>query len=178
MKRVNLYIISSLLLLTGGLAMGMGELGKVCLFSGISGVIMLDGKPVANARLVRTADRDGAKTDETMTDKDGRFSFPAMFERTVAKYLPQEFVSAQQIHVHFEGKNYEMWTGVKRKQEENTESRGKPLVVKCELNSARNTIYVDHAVYITMCTWDVEPDPIKVWKDEDLFDNSMEQKER
>lgn len=158
--------------------MGMSDLGKVCLFSGISGVITLDGKPVANARLVRTADRDGAKTDETHTDSNGYFKMPAVFERTVAKYLPQEFVVSQEIFVHYNNNVYALWTGVKRKPEENAESRGKPLIVKCDLSSERNTIFVDRTAYITMCTWDVVPDPKKVWKDEDLFDNSMEQKEK
>jgi len=169
-KNFKFHLVGILVFATGISAMGMSDLGKVCLFSEISGVITLEGKPVANARLVRIGDRDGAKSDEATTDANGNFRFPAMFERTAAKYLPQEFVVQQQIQAHFQGKEYAMWAGVKRTPEENTESRGKPLVVKCELNSATNSITVNRSVFITLCTWDVEPDPKKVWKDEDLFE--------
>ena len=45
----------------GVYAMSLGDVGRVCLFSSISGTITLDGKPVVNARLVRTSDRDGPR---------------------------------------------------------------------------------------------------------------------
>ena len=138
--------------------MAVSDLGKVCLFSGISGVITLNGKPVANAKLVRTADRDGVRTDETTTDEKGYFSMPPVFERTVTKYLPQEFVVSQQINVIFNGEKYELWSAVKRKPEENTEALGKRLVVECELNNEVNHIAVDRSVFFTLCTWDVKPD--------------------
>lgn len=74
--------------------MGLKDLGKVCLFSGMSGVIQMDGKPAAKVRLVRTAE---SRVDETTTDEHGYFEFPPIFERTVTKYLPQEFAALQQI---------------------------------------------------------------------------------
>ncbi len=138
--------------------MSLTDIGKVCLFSKISGVITLNGKPAAGAKLVRTADRDGTKTDETVTDENGFFEFPAMFERTITKHLPMEFVASQEILVHYEGKEYEMWSGVKRKREENSESRGKPLDVKCELSNEMKRIKVNGSPISSLCTWDVEPD--------------------
>lgn len=98
-------------MLGGVKVMAVSDLGKVCLFSEITGVITLNGKPVANARLVRTADRVGAITDETTTDEKGHFSMPAVYERTIAKYLPQEFVASQEIHVYLDGTKYEMGQG-------------------------------------------------------------------
>jgi len=142
--------------------MSLSDLGKVCLFSGISGVIELNGKPAAHVRLVRRAD---TKTDETTTDENGYFEFPPIFRRTVAKYLPQEFVVTQTIAAHHEGVKYDLWSGVKRQPEENAESRGKPLVVKCELNlSERNYVMVEGSPIFSLCTWDVIPDP-----KEDIF---------
>ena len=41
------------------------DIGKVCLFSAMSGVITLDGKPVAGALLKRTVDHQKPKSDET-----------------------------------------------------------------------------------------------------------------
>lgn len=140
--------------------MAVSDLGKVCLFSGISGVITLDGKPVANARVVRTANRDGAMTDETVTDNKGHFNFPAVYERTVTKYLPQEFVVKQDISVYYQNKKYDMWSGVKRRPDENTESRGAPLIVKCELNQEKKFKQVNNSPIISLCTWEAEPDII------------------
>lgn len=140
--------------------MAVSDLGKVCLFSGISGVITLNGKPVANAKLVRTADRDGVMTDETTTDVNGYFSMPAVFERTITKYLPQEFVAAQKIFVYVDGMKYKMWSGVKRKPFENAESRGEPLVVKCELSSDEKFKQVDNSPIFSLCEWEAEPDTI------------------
>lgn len=140
--------------------MTLTDAGKVCLFSKISGVIKLDGKPVPNARLVRIANRSGEKTDEAVTDAHGFFEFPAVFERTITKFLPQEFVVKQEIFVHYNQKKYEIWAGVKRKPEENAESRGKALIVECELNSEKKFIQVNNSPIISLCTWDVEPDVI------------------
>ena len=164
-------IFFSLLCAMGVYAMTLGDVGRVCLFSAISGTITLDGKPVANARLVRTGDRDGPRVDETVTDEKGYFEFPPMYERTITKFLPQEFVASQKVMVHYQGGEYEMWSAVKRQPQENVESRGKPLVVKCELNSEQNLIMVNGSPIHSLCSWDVEPDPKIDWEKEGFFDN-------
>ena len=173
MKEHMLLKIASIFLMftaIGVFAMGLGDIGRVCLFSAISGTITLDGKPAANARLVRTGDRDGAKTDETFTDENGYFAFPPMYERTITKFLPQEFVARQRIVVNYNENSYEVWSGVKGSVNENSESRGKNLVVMCELNSDKKYIWVDGSPYSTLCTWNVEPDPVIDWEKESFFD--------
>ena len=133
--------------------------GKVCLFSAISGVITLDGKPASGALLKRTVDHQKPKSDETHTDANGHFEFPAFFEKTIAKYLPMEFVVGQKIMVTYQEKNYKIWSGVKSTPEENSEARGKALVVKCELNSEKKLVLIDGDPIFSRCTWDVDPDP-------------------
>lgn len=143
--------------------MSLRDVGKVCLFSGISGVITLDGEPVVNAKVRRIVGRvftGGKKIDETTTDENGYFEMPAVFQRTISKYLPQEFVAPQQMFVDYNGKEYFLWEGVKREPGENVESRGKPLVVSCELASEEKNIVVDGSFITSVCTWDVEPDKI------------------
>lgn len=147
----------------GVFAMSLGDVGKVCLFSPISGTITLNGKPVVNARLVRTGDRDGPRVDETVTNELGYFEFPAMVERTITKLLPMEFVASQKIVVSHGGKDYEIWSSIKRNPDENTESRGKPLVVTCELNSEERSILIDRVPIHSLCRWDVEPDAPVDW---------------
>lgn len=132
------------------------DFGKVCLFSAISGVVKLDGVPVAHAKLVR---KSGTKIDAIVTNEEGYFRFEAKFQRTITKFLPQEFCASQVITVYYEDKEYKMWSGVKRKKEENAESRGKPLIVECELYSEEELIIVNRSPIFSLCTWDVEPDP-------------------
>jgi hypothetical protein len=141
--------------------MSISDVGKVCLFSRMSGVVKLHGEPAKNARLVRTVSLSSSpKTDETYTDENGYFEFPAVFERTVAKFLPMEFVAKQDIVVHYQGTEYEMWDGIKRRPEENVESRGQPLVVECEL-AMEELDYksVNGGPIFSRCIWGAEGDP-------------------
>jgi hypothetical protein len=144
-----------------GVAMSIFDAGKVCLFSKISGTITLDGKPAANATVIRTVNLNKNKTDQTTTDENGYFEMPAVFQRTVTKFLPQEFVSTQTITVNFNQKVYRMWHSVKRSPEENTEAKGKPLKVKCDLGAEEKLINVNRAPIFSLCEWDVEPDVIE-----------------
>jgi hypothetical protein len=177
MNKFNLFRYFFILLIvifaTGVFAMSVSDIGKVCLFSSISGVITLNGKPAAGAKLIRTADRDGVKTDETVTDKNGFFEFPAMFERTITKHLPMEFVASQKIVAHYDGKEYKIWSGVKRKKEENVESRGKPLVVSCELNSEIKYIDIGATFIHSLCIWDVISDQPTNWEKTGFFDENV-----
>jgi len=169
LKKFRFHLIGILVFIAGISAMGMSDFGKVCLFSEMSGIITLNGKPAANVRLMRTAEH-GATRDETVTDSSGNFRFPPMFKRTAAKYLPQEFVVKQDIVAYYNNNEYKLWEGVKGAPEENVESRGKPLVVKCELNREVNHVSFGGSVFFTLCTWDVESDPPTEWKPEDLFE--------
>lgn len=153
--------------------MAISDVGKVCLFSEISGVITLNGKPVSHAKLVRTVNKEKEITDETMTDESGHFAMPAVFDRTITKFLPMEFVVRQVIYVHYEGKEYKLWSGVKREPEENSESRGKPLVVSCELNQEKQYKQVNGSPIISYCIWDAESDP-PIDANSNLFDTNTE----
>lgn len=144
---------------SGSSATSIFDVGKVCLFSKISGVIALDGLPAANAKVIRTANLNKDKVDYTYTDENGFFEMPAVFQRSVKKFLPQEFVANQDIFVDYMNKNYRIWSSVKRTPEENSESRGKDLVVECELNSEETLITVNNSPIFSLCKWNVEPDP-------------------
>ena len=143
---------------------------KPCLFSGMTGIVNYEGKPAANVRLLRKI--EGKDIDETITDENGYFEFKVVFKKkSFFDFLPMEFVVQQIITAIKDGKEYGLWSGVKRKREENSESRGKPLVVSCELSlEERNHIGVNDSPFFTLCTWDVEEDPER--EDFDLFDES------
>jgi len=145
--------------------MGLSDVGKVCLFSGMTGVIKLDGKPVSGAKLVRVVNKEKDITDEVITDEKGYFEFKPIYSRTITKFLPMEFVVSQKIDVFYKGAKYEMWSGVKREPEENTESRGAPLVIECELTAEEELKIVNGTSIFSLCKWDAEPDP----KEENIF---------
>lgn len=153
--------------------MSVSDIGKLCVFSQMSGVVTHDGKPVANARLVRSGEVAGSeKEDEAITDDTGRFHFPALYVRSITKYLPQEFVAKQSIQLHHEGKIRKIWHGVKRSPEENTEARGKPLDVACEISDEEQHLWVQGSTFVTLCKWDVEPDPPISWDEETVPDSA------
>lgn len=141
--------------------MSMFDAGKVCLFSKISGVITLNGNPAANAHIVRTVNLSRNKVDETTTDANGYFEMPAVFQRTLTKFLPQEFTAKQEVAVHYEGKEYKIWRGVKRDPSENSEARGDDLKVTCELSNEEDLIIVNGAPIFSLCEWNVQPDEKK-----------------
>jgi hypothetical protein len=157
-----LVFLALSLMASGALSMSLFEPKKVCLFSAISGVITLNGEPVKGAHVKRVVEKfysSGHNTDETMTDDSGYFEMPAVFDQSrLGKFLPGEFSIPQQIFVTYGGEEYKIWEGVKRTREENAESRGKPLVVQCELIKPLEAIWINGGGYVTSCTWDVQPD--------------------
>ena len=134
---------------------------KQCLFSEMTGVVSFEDKPAAGVKLVRLVDLNKELYDETVTDAQGNFHFPAIYQSSILrKILPMEFVVLQDITAHFNEKEVEVWHSIKRSPEVNTESKGKPLVVECDLSQAEaEAITVDGVTIFSRCTWDVVPDP-------------------
>lgn len=141
----------------GAKAMSIFDTGKACTFSAMSGVILNNGEPVKNALIKRETHWQSKVSDETTTDEKGYFEFPARFERSIAAVLPQEFVVTQKLFVLHEGKSHEIWTGVKRKKEENTETDGGPIVATCNLDHDDKVIFIDRQPFSTKCVWNVTP---------------------
>ena len=114
-------------------AMGLFDFVKVCLFSGVNGVVTLEGKPVAGAELVRTAQiGETVHTDRTKTDDNGRFQFPAMYTHSVYKIAPVEPFITQKIKILTGGHEYLAWSGNKRNYDLNGEIY-QPLEFNCEI---------------------------------------------
>ncbi len=153
-------VVWLMLFSNSGVSMSIFDVGKVCTFSGVSGVLVDGGEPLKNVKVIRETDYQGAREDHVFTDDDGRFSMPPAYERSVTKLLPQEFVVGQALFVEKDGERIKIMAGVKRKPEENVESKGKPFKIRCDLQSERKTFYVDGNLFLTKCEWDVEHDVI------------------
>jgi len=141
----------------GVYAMGV----KQCLFSEMSGVVNFEGKPAAGVKLVRMVDYNKPEYDETVTDEDGKFHFPVIYRTNlIGKFLPMQFVVSQEIVAFKDNAEYTIWRTTTTASTENYESRGKPLVVDCELSlKEENVISIDRNIIFSRCTWDVEADP-------------------
>jgi len=124
---------------------------KTCVFSEVKARLMLNGKPVAVAKVVRQWNWNKKKTDESVTDKNGFVHFPAVFESSVVRLLPAELVIGQQLSVNIDGEEKVFWTNGKREPEENSEYGGSEFSVVCELNNEEVLIEDYGSLMVTMC---------------------------
>lgn len=127
---------------------------KSCVFSDIEAVITLNGKPVEGARIVRRWNWQSEKEDETMTDADGRFQFPAVYERSLVRLIPAEFVVAQSLTIYYESKEFPFWINSKREIELDSELAGRNLDFRCELTNDMEIHKIDVLSTLhTLCKW-------------------------
>ena len=108
---------------------------KSCVFSEVEAVLTLNGEAVEGARIVRKGNWQSEKPDETITDTNGKFRFPAVYERNFIRLLASEFAVSQSLTVHYQGKEFVFWVNSKREVEENSELAGKDLRFRCELTN-------------------------------------------
>lgn len=150
--------------------MGFFSKPKHCVFSAVSGHLTLNGEPVKNARLVRTGQLGHAKsevTDEAITDENGYFEFPDMYQSASEFGGLAAFRIFQSIVlIQSDGHQQEVWRGVKRDGARGAENRQNPWVMTCELSNPEKMFVVDGAGYFTICSWDVEEDPKPMVTDE------------
>jgi hypothetical protein len=130
---------------------------KVCVASGFEGRLTFDGNPAAGARIVRKFNWKDEKgeTEETIADKDGRFSFPSHWD-VLRRVLPVQFVVHQNIFVYYSGQEYQVWGTGKMQKNEYSEFGGeKPLNFHCELtNDEVRGVALEVGFVATTCYWD------------------------
>lgn len=124
---------------------------KTCVFSEVKARLVLDGKPVANAKVIRQWEWNKRKSDEAMTDASGYVSFPAVYESSAARLLPTELVVGQQLSVLIAGEEKIFWSNSKRKPEENSEYGGNQFRISCELSEEEVVIKDYGSLMLTMC---------------------------
>ena len=134
-------------------AMSFLGIGKTCVFSKVKAVLTRDGKPLKNVKVIRKWEWKELKEEQTQTDENGVFTFPAVFESSLTRLLPMEVVIGQALYVKENDVEIKFWSHSKRRPEENAEFNGKPIDLKCELNDEQNIYYHSISRMITLCSW-------------------------
>ena len=115
--------------------MGLFDFLKVCLFSEVAGVVVVDGKPIAGAKLLRTVKlNDTVHSDETESNAEGKFHFDAMFTNSINKLLPIEPYLPQKIIISYNGREFLAWELDKHNFDEEGELLRK-IHISCDLAS-------------------------------------------
>ena len=138
----------------------MTEPEQICLMSEVNGRLVKNGKPLPDTKLVRELSyvyKDGFHTDEAMTDAEGNFSFPAVFEKKKRFVFLNMFSIGQSIKV---GDDI-IWIGSKTEPEENYEGRGKPIEgLVCYVDREDRTVKrIENSFFSILCDWDIDSDP-------------------
>lgn len=138
-----------------GAAMSLLFGTEVVLFSPLEGKITYEGKPAANAkivRLVRWKDTKG-ETDVFTADENGEFHIPV--KKANVRIGPlTEFVMSQSLHITYNGQETQVWGKSKRNTELYGELGGKPKNFRCELTDEVEYIDVPDGLFGTSCKWD------------------------
>jgi len=92
--------------------MGMLDFMRVYIFSEVDGVVLMNGKPVSGANVIRTADyKDKVHSNTVVTDEQGRFHFDDIY--TYSMRLSETAI-LQRIMIHYEGEEYLAWKLLKK----------------------------------------------------------------
>ncbi len=140
---------------TKGMSLFKGE--KTCVASGFEGRVTFEGKPASGARIVRKFNWKDEKgeTEETIADKDGRFSFPSHWD-VLRRVLPVQFVAYQDLYIHYKDQEHHVWAIGKMQKSEYSEFGGnKPENFRCELTDDEiRGVTLEVGFVATTCFWD------------------------
>lgn len=143
-SRVPVVIGVLLVLLISEVSAGMFGLGKrydVHLFPPVQGRILMDGRPLSGVTVVREATYDDAEIQETVTDQEGHFSFPAwtIKSRTPGKPFVEDRLR-QVIVANHQGSKYVLWYYVTGRIEGEKVIAEKLQTLNCDLKDEE----IDH----------------------------------
>ncbi len=128
---------------------------EVVLFSPMEGKITFEGKPAANAKIVRTIiwKGDAGETDTFFTSDHGEFKLP--IKKTRARIpLLAEFVLTQEVSVFYDQKEFPIWVKMKQDLGEYGELGGAPKNLRCELTDELVRLENFNGMFGTSCKWD------------------------
>ena len=135
-------------------AMSIFKPKDVCVFSAVKGVLLRDGEPLAGVEVLRWGSWKTEFNDTSITDDEGRFSFPDIYQNSLRSVLPVEFTASQTMKVVVDGEEDYFWINAKREPEQNAELNGRDIDVVCDLSSEMEGTHTDTGSLVTKCRWE------------------------
>lgn len=130
------------------------------IFSPMEGVLMQNGKPLANTsitRRLRWNGNDEGLVEEFVTDEQGQFSLP-IHEETLALGMLNQFVGKADLEIETEnGKDY-LWTSSKFFPEIYSETGGQISELICDIESEEIAVPMGPSSILTKCRWTNMPE--------------------
>ena len=124
---------------------------KTCVFSSVKAQLLLNGEPVKGATVIRRWDWQKLREDRTVTDDDGYFHFPVVYEYSILRLLPAEIVIGQGLYTLVDEEEMSFWTNARRDPEENSEYQGHSIDITCDLKDEEILIKEFGARMVTLC---------------------------
>lgn len=134
-------------------AIGCGKYNplRTCVFSPVKAQLLLDGEPVKGATVIRRWDWQTLREERTVTDDNGYFHFPVIYEYSILRLLPAEIVIGQGLYTVVDGEEVSFWTNARRNPEENAEYQGRAIDIICDLKDEEILIKEFGARMVTLC---------------------------
>lgn len=123
--------------------------------SPLEGIVLNNGKPVSNVRIVRRLrwnGNDDGLTQEFITDETGFFSMPA-HEEILSIGALEQFVGKTNIDVENGAAMENIWFSAKTHPDLNSEYDTPPRDLICDLSNADLGVSINSGTCLTKCRW-------------------------
>lgn len=130
------------------------------IFSPLEGVLMQEGNPLANTKIIRRLKWNGNEDGlvETFTsDELGRFSLP-IHEEELSLGMLNQFVASADLEIETENGSDYLWTSSKFFPEIYTETDGKVAELVCDIASEEIAVPMGATSILTKCRWKDMPE--------------------
>jgi hypothetical protein len=130
------------------------DMSKANLFSAVAGVLAQDGVQLSGVKVVRTVKwRDEEHAEESVTDAEGRFRFPAKLSSASLSILPREFNAFQKLVALVDGEEVLLWETVKADPVDKGELEGADLNFTCDVADPLRFEHLLLNSIETRCRW-------------------------
>ncbi len=133
------------------------------IFSPMEGVLLKNGKPLANTKIIRTLKWNGndeGLVEEFSTDEKGYFSLP-LHEEELSLNILIQFVAYASIETEMEGKMFDIWYNSKLHPELYSETGAPMEGLICDLVNDEIPVFIGNSSVtniLTKCRWDNMPE--------------------
>ena len=133
-KKLSIFILLVSLPVVG---VAMSFFTKQVLFSDVKGVVLNQGKPLADVEVTRRySHADDWKEETIKTNKEGGFHFPKATNTSLFDigFLPSEIVVSQEIIIKYKDSSYDAWVFVRDNYDEGSELGTNTINLICDIS--------------------------------------------